>query len=222
MWVKPPVEPLASWRSSRCATRGSSDGRSLAYAYDSVLGVLDAQAGTIRFQTTMAPSSPAAIGEAFAWAPDGARLAFFVNEGNEPVLQVWDAMTGQQLLTCQRVQGSLGLVPIEGDLYTYLGEPGIISWSPDGRYLVARTLPDDNPVQATLQFWDAHTGEALFSYHAPYEDDFLSWSPKLLWSPDSHFLAMYMVTSADCSVPSGFPGHPSCAYTYALQVFQVG
>jgi WD40 repeat protein len=169
----------------------------------------------------MAPSSPAAIGEAFAWSPDGTRLAFFANEQNEPALQVWQAQTGQHLFTCQRVQGSVGLV-LGGVGSPNIGEPGIVSWSPDGRYLVAQTLPDDKPVQATLQFWDAHTGKALFSYHAPYEADFLSWSPKWLWSPDSHFLAAYMVTSANCSVPSGFPGHPSCSYTYALQVFQVG
>ena len=202
----------------------SSDGLALAYACESggdVLGVLDAQTGTIRFQTTMAPTSPEAIGEAFAWSPDGTRLAFFANEQNKPRLQMWQAQTGQHLFTCQRVQGSVGLVR-GGVGSPDIGEPGIVSWSPDGKYLVARTLSDNKPAQATLQFWDAHTGEALFSYQAPYEDDFLSWSPKLLWSPDSHFLALYMVISANCLIPHGFPGHPRCAYAYALQVFQVG
>ncbi len=201
----------------------SPDGLALAYAYisDPVrLGVLDAQTGVTRFQTTMALPFVETIGEAFAWSPDGTRLAFFANERGEPVIQVWQAKTGLHLFTCQRVQGAVGLVPTE-ERNRYLGEPGIVSWSPDGRYLVARTLPAGKPAQATLQFWDAQNGEALFSYHAPYEDDFLSWSPKLLWSPDSHFLAVYTVTSADCSVPSGYPGHPSCSYTYALQVFQV-
>lgn len=202
----------------------SADGQALAYAYVSdrpLLGVLDAQTGATRFQTPMALSFLDTIGEAFAWSPDGTRLAFFANEGSEPVLQVWQALTGQHLFTCQRVPGLIGLAPT-GESNLFSGEPGIVSWSPDGRYLVARTLPEDKSALATLQFWDAHTGKALFSYHAPYEDDFLIWSPKLLWSPDSHFLAAYMVTRADCSVPGGIPGHPSCSYTYALQVFQIG
>jgi WD40 repeat protein len=202
----------------------SPDGLALAYASISDLvrlGVLDAQTGVIRFQTTMALSLVETIGEAFAWSPDGTRLAFFANERSEPVIQVWQAKTGQHLFTCQRVQGAVGLVPTE-ERNLYLGAPGIVSWSPDGKYLVARTLPDGKPAQAMLQFWDAQNGEALFSYHAPFEDDFLIWSPRLLWSPDSHFLAVYTVTSADCSVPGGYPGHPECVYTYALQVFQVG
>jgi len=201
----------------------SPDGLALAYAYisDMVrLGVLDAQTGVTRFQTTMALPLVETIGEAFAWSPDGTRLAFFANERDEPVIQVWQAKTGQRLFTCQRVQGAVDLVPTQ-ERNLYLGAPGIVSWSPDGRYLVARTLPDGKPAQALLQFWDAQNGEALFSYHAPFEDDFLLWSPKLLWSPDSHFLAVYTVTSADCSVPGGYPGHPECSYTYALQVFQV-
>ena len=202
----------------------SPDGLALAYAYMSdlsYLGVLDAQTSATRFQTTMAPSFPGAIEEAFAWSPDGTRLAFFATEGNETVLQVWQAQTGQHLLTCQRVQG-LGLVPVANEPNLYKGAAGIVSWSPDGRYLVAQTLPGDKPAQATLQFWDAHTGKALFSYYAPFEDAFLDWSPHLLWSPDSHFLAAYMATRAACSMPRGFPGHPSCSYAYALQIFQVG
>ncbi|WP_201374630.1 WD40 repeat domain-containing protein [Ktedonobacter robiniae] len=202
----------------------SSDGLALAYTYASDLshiGVLDARTGAIRFQTTMAPSSPAAIGEAFAWSPDGTHLAFFANEQNGPVLQVWQAQTGQHLFTCQRVQGSVGLA-LGGVGNPNIGEPGIVSWSPDGRYLVARTLPENKPAQATLQFWDAHTGKALFSYHAPYEDDFLGWSPKLLWSPDSHFLAAYMLTSANCSVPKGFPGHPNCSTRMLFRCFRLG
>jgi hypothetical protein len=98
--------------------------------------------------------------------------------------QIRDAKTGQHLLTCQSVQL----------------HPGNIFWSPDGRLLVAAQADQNSigglpPNAATLQFWDAHSGNALFAYAAP------EFPARLLWSPDSRFLAVYTMTSSHCHSP---------------------
>jgi hypothetical protein len=222
----PPSSPtLTTWRASdghllwtshidspgSARIKWSPDSSALAYSFttDTMirLTVLDGQTGTIRFQTTLAPvpgvDPQTATSEIFTWSPDSTRLALLAVENGSPVIQIWDAKTGQHLFTCQRVQE----------------QPGNIFWSPDGRYLAATEadqLPSASgfpPRAAMIQFWNAQTGKALFAYNAP------GFPESLLWSPDSRFLAVH-TTSGNC-VALGFPGHPKCSYTYALQVFQV-
>jgi WD40 repeat protein len=177
----------------------SPDGTALAYAYlakTDRLGVLDAQTGATRFQADLAETSHATIGEAFAWSPDSAFLACTALEQGTPVIQAWDARLGQRLFTCQHVPG----------------RSSNVSWSPDGRYLAAGTFPNAT-ADTALQFWDAHSGKALFSYHAP------DYPTQLLWSPDSHFLATFNPqNSTPCAL--GAVCHPYYI-EYALQVFQV-
>lgn len=71
------------------------------------------------------------------WSPDGKRLA---TAGLTSEVKVWDASTGEQLLTPLR----LGAKPIE-----------TAQWSLDGRFIVARS--DEN----TVRVWDAATGEPV-------------------------------------------------------------
>jgi hypothetical protein len=190
----------------------SPDSTALAYTYTTslatyttLLTVLDAKTGTIHFQTSMA-SSPLIqpqTDEVFVWSPDSTHLAFLVAENGRPVIQIWDAKTGQHLFSCQRVQEN----------------PGNIFWSPDGRYLVAtdvdqNAIGDPVPNAAILQFWDARSGKALFSYKAP------EIPGGVLWSPDSRYLAVHTVTSASCRQIAW--GRSTCIATFALQVFQVG
>jgi WD40 repeat protein len=61
-----------------------------------------------------------------AWSPDGKRLATGSNDGTA---KVWDAATGQELLT---LRGNTGFV------YS-------VAWSPDGKRLAAAS--DDKTVQ---------------------------------------------------------------------------
>src|SRR5437763_1069428 len=77
-----------------------------------------------------------------AWAPDGQRLA---SASLDKTVQVWDADTGQLLLTYQ----------------CHLDTVWDIVWSPDGHKLASAGY------DKTVQVWDADTGQLLLtcSYH---------------------------------------------------------
>ena len=139
--------------------------------------VLDAHTGSLLFQTSGAyfsfnwiyqhsegsgraqPSGP------MVWSNDGKHLALLAYENSTYRIQVCDARTGRLVFTCQ---------PVEGEVTG-------CSWSPDGRYLAAGTQADGD--HSSIQFWDAQSGKALFSYQAPIAPG------QLIWSPDSHWLA---------------------------------
>ena len=72
-----------------------------------------------------------------AWSPDDRRL---LTAGLTPEVKVWDAATGEELITPLR----LGAKPLETAL-----------WSLDGRFIVARS--DEN----TVRVWEAATGEPV-------------------------------------------------------------
>jgi WD40 repeat protein len=165
--------------------------------------MLDARTGKLLFQTsgvdfssypinmngvsleTMEPSGPV------VWSSDGKRLALLVYENSTSHVKVCDARTGRLLFTCQ---------PVEGTLTS-------CSWSPDGRYLAAGTIDDGD--NSSIQFWDAQSGQALFSYKAPRAPG------QLTWSPDSHLLAVYNPQDyGRMGLHIGFS-------TFHLQVFEV-
>lgn len=167
-----------------------------------VLNVLDAHTGKLRFQTfwVSLQDRDAHPTTSVVWSNDGTRLALVAYEDSAYVVQVWDVRAGQRLFTCQHVQAEQAIC---------------LSWSPDGRYLVAGKVisgvvsEEYQGEDATLQFWDAQNGKRLFSYQAPRSPG------QLAWSPDSHFLATYN--------PQGFE-RTGIHYSYenfALQVFQV-
>lgn len=130
---------------------------------------------------------------------DAKHLALLVYENSTYQIQVFDIHTGLRVFTCQ---------PIEGDLTG-------CSWSPDGRYLAAGTIAGGSQElgywgeDSRIQFWDAHTGRALFPYQAPKAPG------QLTWSPDSRFLAV-------CNPQNyGQKGMYGGFGNVALQVFQV-
>lgn len=133
------------------------------------------------------------------WSSDGQRLAWLDDKDNTFRVRVCDARTGRSVFTCQ---------PVEGRLTG-------CSWSPDGRYLAAGTIAGGSAADetwgeaSTIQFWDAHSGKALFAYQAPRAPGQLSWSP------DSHFLAINTPQSY------GQVGIHMEFFHFALQVFQV-
>lgn len=139
-----------------------------------------------------------------AWSPDGTRLA--VREQQQ--IQVWALQTMKLLFTCQHV---------EGDIYA-------VSWSPDGRYIVARKNPnqtDTSPRVAQLQFWNAHNGNALFAYNSPRMPTGYGRPAQMYWSPDSRFLALDNKKDWGCSYDL-MMGKTDCSFSNdVIQVFQI-
>jgi WD40 repeat protein/serine/threonine protein kinase len=84
-----------------------------------------------------------------AYSPDGKRLA---SASGDKTVKVWDAQTGQVLLTCK-------------------GGGNGVAFSPDGKRLASGS--DDH----TVKVWDAQTGEPLFSIkHSSYVQS-VAYSP---------------------------------------------
>jgi WD40 repeat protein len=94
-----------------------------------------------------------------AWSPDGRHLASATDDGT---VQVWDASTGNTLLTYRGHTDSVKSV----------------AWSSDGTRLASGS------VDQTVQVWDAATGSTLHTYRKP-----LSLVQAVAWSPDGKRLA---------------------------------
>jgi WD40 repeat protein len=94
-----------------------------------------------------------------SWSPDGTRIA---SGGEDGTVQVWNATTGERVLTYQQYADALHSV----------------SWSPDGTRI--SSTGQDNSVQV----WDTSTGKRLVTYqgHAG------SVGPAA-WSPDGKRIA---------------------------------
>jgi WD40 repeat protein len=92
-----------------------------------------------------------------AWSPDGTRIvsADYLSQSG-PVI-VWDAQTGDTLLT---------LLPEDFHYGT-----GVVAWSPDGAHIL--TFSKDQ----LGRIWDADTGEQLASFAVPVDCYGAEWSP---------------------------------------------
>jgi WD40 repeat protein/serine/threonine protein kinase len=145
-----------------------------------------------------------------AFSPDGKRLAFGSGPGNgEAKAIVWDAQTGEELITIKGAGGSVAfgpdgktLVSTEGGVRVWDAQTGkplrILSQtkdggpgstktgqavlSPDGKRLAGN---DGTPGQTTI--WDVETGKNLFAFRSP--------GRPMAFSPDGKRLAGVSTTT---------------------------
>lgn len=144
----------------------SPDGTRIASAsYDRTVQVWNAKTG----KTLVTYQGHAAPVWEVAWSPDSKRIVSGTGAAgaNGPVtahnsVQVWDATTGQTLLT---YSGS------SGQAYA-------LAWSPDGKRIASGG--DDNIVRV----WDASTGQTILQYRGHNDIVF-----KVAWSPDGTMIA---------------------------------
>ncbi len=129
---------------------------------DTTVQVWDARTMTPRFTLKHATTV-----NAVAWSPDSTRLAsadgnaFF---GGEHVVKVWDAATGNPLLT-----------------YSGHNAPvSAVAWSPDGTRLASAA----SALEKTVHIWDAATGTTRYVYSGH-----TLGVTALAWSPDGQWLA---------------------------------
>ena len=130
------------------------------------------------------------------WSPDSTRI---VITGEDGTMQVWNVVTGHELVTCHvppvdhlpesiymspdghsvifgtKSQNTYVLDLTTCKLLTFPSSDSIFTyWSPQGNRIATISFTDASMVQV----WDAHTGRNLASFHlaAPVS--------KLVWTPD--------------------------------------
>ena len=127
---------------------------------------------------------------AVAWSPDGKRIA----TGSDDGVRVWDAVTGEELLSLERGRGARSVAwSPDGKRIATGSDNGVwvwdavtgkellslecsrgvksVSWSPDGRRIVTSSTFDD------LRVWDAVTGKELLSLERGRGARSVAWSP---------------------------------------------
>lgn len=188
--------------SSLPPTTWSADGKVIANARTEQVIVWKALTGKKIFQKNVGLDNPDA--PRIALSPNGTQLALIERQQ----VQVWSLQTAKLLFICQQVGGNV---------YS-------VSWSPDGRYIVARNnqnKTDASQTKAKLQFWNALNGKALFAYHAPRMPSGYATPDLMYWSPNSRFLAIDNMKDWDCHYDF-ILRKTTCTFNNGvIQVFQV-
>jgi WD40 repeat protein len=113
---------------------------------DNVVQVLDVTNGHL-VNTLKGPFDASLL---LKWAPDGRRLAI-VNGEIGGTVQIFDVVSGKQLLSAQFSDRVGGTAPVEPDDH-------YLAWSPDGRYLTAIR----GKVQ--IDIFDTAEAQVIFTY----------------------------------------------------------
>lgn len=170
-------EVLTTGASTRCTAYWSPD-RTQVLVRDgrsNSLQMLDARVPEPPFRWSL----PQAMNVEAAWSPDGALVAI----SRQSVLEIWDARSGAGLYELDRLPAA------SFDEYRWL------AWSPDGRYLAARSMelsegvPLDSHVKSfgeRIKVWDVARQRAVLGM--PVEPGDVRGRPGLEWSPDGTLL----------------------------------
>ena len=94
-----------------------------------------------------------------AYSPDGKRLASALLA--DQTVKVWDAQTGQELLTLKGRRRPRGIQP---------------GWQLQPQ-MASRLGPAPKPSSRTVKVWDAQTGQELLTLKAPAGVDSVAFSP---------------------------------------------
>lgn len=173
----------------------SPDGRLLA-ATDQFsilgLGIWDAQTGK-----NLSPKRGDGMCNAFAWSPDGSRMAIIGqvppppnnNELVPQTFQIWDVRNLRFHLLSN--SEPLASSPATNTF-------GKVAWSPDGRLLATIEGPgESNGTKFSL--WDAETEQRLFAQEIDTAKQ--GYLTNLAWSPDSRRLALTFYINDNDPVP---------------------
>jgi WD40 repeat protein len=100
-----------------------------------------------------------------AWSPDGTRLVAAGGYQTHGIAEVFDAKTGNRLLT-----------------YTaHASCVGALAWSPNGKYIASGSF------DGALNVWDTMIGHTAYAYTTAGTNDGIE---SLVWSPDNQHIAL--------------------------------
>ena len=160
-----------------------------------------------------------------SWTPDGKYVVTDDTTTDGDSSQVWNALGGQTLHTfsdsanpCLSPNGArIVTASISGDVRLWDPYTGKLTadfqghsaaqvfnfaWSPDGTRIISEKIVDDtNHVGASIEVWNAKTGNTIVTYRFPYQtyqSDNKTYSYQLSdaeWSPNSQSVATLFINT---------------------------